>query len=138
MFCAPIIFSSGSNSIKSSIVVIIEVIIVIIMACMLPLSALFFLFSPMYFDIADDAPAANPFPIPINAMNMGFTYPTPASASAPSPDTQNASIILYKLVINRDIIKGFDIVINAFFGFPIMELTHSVFTMILILKFLFY
>lgn len=126
VFPAPRIWSMGFSSISRSIVVIIDVIIVIISVCMLPLSALFLFFSPMYLEIADDAPAPSPFPIPTNAMNMGFMYPTPASASAPKPDTQNVSIRLYRLVINSDIINGVDSLISAFFGFPSIDFTPCV------------
>ena len=82
------------------------------------MSALDLLFSPIYFEIAKAAPDARPFPRPTRIMNIGVTKPTPASASAPKPDTQNASIILYKLAISSEIIKGIDNLINAFLGSP--------------------
>ena len=91
--------------------------------------------SPTYFDIANAAPAPKPFPKPTKIINIGVKNPTPASASAPKPDTQAASIRLYKLEMSNEIIKGIDMFINAFLGFPSIMFTLFELSLLFIWKY---
>ena len=79
MFPAPIKIKIGFKNTKRITVVIIEIIKVISIVCMDPLSALCLSSSPIYFDNAEEEPAAKPFPIPKRAVNMGIMNPTAAS-----------------------------------------------------------
>ena len=62
--------------------------------CIEALSALTLSSSPMYLEMAKEAPAPKPFPKPTKTINIGVKNPTPARASAPRPDTQATSIRL--------------------------------------------
>ena len=58
-------------------------------------------------------------------MKIGLTNPTPANASAPREETHIASMTLYKLVMNREIINGIDNLTKALLGSPSIESTPS-------------
>ena len=102
----------------------------IITPCSALLSALSFLFAPIYREMREFAPAPNPFAIPPIIINNGVTNPIAASGSDPSPATHTLSTMLYTMLSTSVIIIGHAIAFIAILGSPLIRSTLSFFSLL--------